>query len=242
MANNLEYVESIRLATSGTLAVDVGAYVGNFAFGLSRAVGRTGSVLALEPQPGAYRELLKTTAGRRVTALNAAASDHSGSARMTVPFDANHRPARQRASLATRSPAEVAQTVEVQLVRLDDVISSALPVSLLKIDADGHESQVLAGAQQTITQHRPALVVEIEQRCLGTSSTVADVVSPLLETGYECRCIGRGKRLFPWSEFDLETDQLRWVTPSGDLAPGYTTWYANNFVFTWRGRARETFA
>jgi FkbM family methyltransferase len=226
-----EYAESCRLAKPGTLAVDVGAYVGTFAIGLSKAVGRAGLVLALEPQPAVYRELVKATWGARVVALNVAASDRAGWAQLAVPFDAWNNRARQRGSLGPLTE-HVADSMRVRLARLDDLIGPSLPVSLLKIDVEGHESEALAGATETIAEHHPALVIEVEQRHLGPGKSVAEVIKPLLEAGYNCQFIGRGDRLLPWSEFDVEADQLRWLTEEGDLRPEHVNGYGNNFLFT----------
>jgi FkbM family methyltransferase len=221
-----EYAETVRLARPRTLAIDVGAYVGTFALGLAKAVGRDGAVLALEPQPDAFRELQMVTAGTQVRALNVAASDREGFASLGVPLDAASDPARQRASLGGDASA---RSWEVRLARLDDLVDGSMPVSVIKIDVEGHERQVLAGAERVLAGH-PALVIEIEQRHLGSSGTVQEVVESLLAKGYECRCIGRGNRVFPWRDFDLEADQLRWLV-DGEVAPRDLPQYTNNFVF-----------
>ena len=86
----------------------------------------------------------------------------------------------------------------------------------------------MAGAERILTEYRPALVVEIEQRHLGGSATVAEVVEGLLQRGYSCRCIGRGNKLFAWDDFDLNEDQSRWLR-DGEVIGRQQ--YTNNFVF-----------
>ena len=47
----------------------------------------------------------------------------------------------------------------VQTVRLDDVYSGV--PSIMKVDVEGHEFEVLLGAENTIKTHKPSLYVEI---------------------------------------------------------------------------------
>jgi hypothetical protein len=47
----------------------------------------------------------------------------------------------------------------VQLKRLDDVYKGT--PSVMKIDVEGHEMDVLKGAEETIRKHKPALIIEI---------------------------------------------------------------------------------
>jgi FkbM family methyltransferase len=208
----------------------VGAYIGVFALGLAKAVGPSGAVLALEPQPDVFRELVMATAGSRVRALNVAASDHKGVGVLGVSLDACFDPhARQGASLSGSGDGK---SWQVQLERLDDLVDASRPVSVMKIDVEGHEREVLAGAEGILTEHHPALVVEIEQRHLSTTSTVAEVVEDLLARGYDCHCIGRRNQVFPWGDFDLEKDQLQWLGADGkSLAVVDFEDYTNNFLF-----------
>lgn len=52
---------------------------------------------------------------------------------------------------------------------LDSYISNfKKPVSVIKIDVEGHEMEVLMGARKTIAQHRPFMLVEVWKRNLET--------------------------------------------------------------------------
>ncbi|AGL16327.1 FkbM family methyltransferase [Actinoplanes sp. N902-109] len=219
-----------HLATPGSLAVDVGASVGNFTRALVRAVGRDGHVLALEANPQVYEELRRSTWSSHVTALNLAASDDAGWARLSIPLD-GAVPAGQLSTLEAPDGRAALHTT-VRRIRLDDLIGAARPVSLLKIDVEGHESAVLAGAVETIERWRPAVVAEIEQRHLN-GRTVADVAGALLAHGYTAWGL-RGRSLLPWAEFDQHRHQQQWLsTPDGGGLSRITAphEYVNNFVF-----------
>jgi len=53
----------------------------------------------------------------------------------------------------------VVTEVNVQCEKLDDIYNGV--PSLIKIDVEGHELQVLKGATDTIKNHRPTIIIEI---------------------------------------------------------------------------------
>ena len=57
------------------------------------------------------------------------------------------------------------EAVSVDVVRLDDhVARTGVTPTILKIDVETHEPEVLAGARDTIATHRPWIVVEVLRR------------------------------------------------------------------------------
>jgi Met-10+ like-protein len=84
------------LTGPGVTALDVGAHIGIFALVAARGVGPGGRVWAIEPNPQAFHYLehnLRANGIANVTALETAASDHSGQAVLSVPAgDRTQRP------------------------------------------------------------------------------------------------------------------------------------------------------
>jgi FkbM family methyltransferase len=205
--------------------------VGNYTRALAKAVGRRGRVLAVEPSPVVFEELIRSTWAARVAALNLAASSEPGWAQLSVPVDLRGNTQDQLATLEQRDH-RLTRVVPVRRVRLDDLIGADRPVSLIKIDVEGHESDVLLGATETLDRHRPSLVIEIEQRHL-VGRSVADVVSWLVDRRYACFGL-RERALLPWSEFDVDRDQSQWVRAREPFGPTVLTdarRYVNNFAF-----------
>lgn len=139
--------------------VDVGANIGVYTVLASAAIGAT--TYAFEPSPASFRWLQDNVAlnniGGRVVLHRAAAGPEAGQTRLSSgdTHSMNH---------VLRDDA-VDSGVVVTVVRLDDVLADASP-TLLKIDTEGFESAVLAGAQDTLAN--PSLrAIIIELRGLG---------------------------------------------------------------------------
>jgi FkbM family methyltransferase len=148
-----------HLIRPGDRCVDVGANVGVHAVRLARLTGQDGEVIAIEPDPDVVRRTQRniTLNGlANVRVISAAASDLSGEMRLYRPGPGDTN--RARASLH-HHPYLTGVTTTVPVVTVDDVCAGA-PVSLIKIDVEGHEAAVLRGAAGTIARHTPSLVFE----------------------------------------------------------------------------------
>jgi len=218
------------LSEPGSRVLDVGANVGTFSLAMSKAVGRAGQVLALEPNPTVFCELERSLWRSNVKPICAAASDHVGSALLSMPLDAAGG---ARDLLGTlESKYGDGEQVKVELVTVDGLISSTTPAtSLIKIDVEGHELEVLSGAEGLIVRDFPAVVMEIEDRHLAQGRQVEDVVHWMLSRGYVCAGL-QGKGLLPWSQFDVDRDQRQWLLNGVSDEPNLgRAEYVNNFVF-----------
>lgn len=135
--------------------VDVGAHKGLILDTLLRQAPR-GKGFAFEPLPHLYKKLL-TKYRNRVSLHDCALSDTIGEADFF--FNVN-RPAvsgfRQR--IFDESP-EV-QILQVKVDTLDNAISDAIPIRLIKIDVEGAELCVLKGAERILKTNRPIVLFE----------------------------------------------------------------------------------
>jgi FkbM family methyltransferase len=148
----LEMLE--RFVSSGDWVIDVGANVGHYTARLSKLVGPAGRVIAFEPVPRTF-ELLTANARQfphsNVTLMNVALLDAASIAAMEVPSGEGG------AYLAHLSRRDTG--LNVLCLRLD-ALALPHPVSLVKIDAEGHEPAVLCGMTSLLKRDRPALIVE----------------------------------------------------------------------------------
>ena len=144
------------LASEGDVAVDVGAHVGAFTVPLARRVGPAGLVVAIEPTPRTAGVLRRTLAlnglTERVTLHECAAGAAEGRARLELAAIGSHN---SLLSLGT----EAVGTVEVAVRPLDALIPAGCQISVLKIDAEGLELEVLRGAARLLQDSPRAGVI-----------------------------------------------------------------------------------
>lgn len=176
----------VRFCAPGTAVIDVGANIGELTAPLAQAVGAEGICLAVEPIPFLADALRRTAFANGldwIEVLQCAASADAGSANLELRYS-DGKLLDSGGSHLVESAA--AGTVQVATERLDDMVRrsriGARRVSLIKVDVEGHELQVLRGAGETLRQHRPALAIEIGNE---TPAARAEMVALLQGHGYE---------------------------------------------------------
>ncbi|MDJ1130596.1 FkbM family methyltransferase [Streptomyces iconiensis] len=178
----------------GGTAVDIGGWYGPWTRRLARRADR---VVTIEPVPHLARHL-RATAPPNAEILQAAASDHSGTATLWLPPDG--RGDRGVSSLVRREVHDT--TLDVPCLPLDEL--GLTDVTLLKIDVDGSELAVLHGAEATVKREQPALFIELELRI----QPLAPVLSLLSALGYEGWVLP-ARDWTPLADFDLAAHQRR---------------------------------
>jgi FkbM family methyltransferase len=144
-----------RLVEPGMTVVDVGASLGYYTRLCAGLVGRTGHVHAFEPHPVSLA-LLRNNVRRCPNVTVHAAAAHSADTTLTLYGGRSGVHSLWRSSLDTvRDDA-----FEVQAVRLDSVLHGR-PVDLVKIDAEAHEPEVIAGMSELI-ETQPGLAIILE--------------------------------------------------------------------------------
>ena len=147
----------LQVVEVGMTVVEVGANIGAHTLPIARACS-PGRLYAFEPQRRVFQVLCANLALNdidNVTAFQQACGLEAGEV-VVPPLD---YAARENFGAISMLPAEAeAEGERVPLVRLDDL---ALPAcGLIKVDVEGLEVDVLAGAAQTIARTRPILSVE----------------------------------------------------------------------------------
>jgi FkbM family methyltransferase len=169
----------------GMTFVDVGANVGYYtALAARQVAGRGGRVIAFEPSPYAFDKLNSMALNNKlehVTAVHAGLSDEAGQRRLYlgVGFN-NHSP--------TMVAHENATVTEIVVVSLDDEMErlGIERIDLIKIDVEGHEPKVLAGAKRLLSEGRIRMILcEFNEHWLCKSgSSPSRLADTLREAGF----------------------------------------------------------
>lgn len=134
--------------------VDVGANKGQFTTAVLK-LKPSAQVLAVEPQPECC-ELLRKLWSRRTNVVLKQCAVGSTKGEVTFNVYADDvassvlNPASQIQSHYSGQGMQVAQHIQVELQTLDSLVPAGKAVSLLKIDVQGYEAQVLAGAADVL--------------------------------------------------------------------------------------------
>jgi FkbM family methyltransferase len=168
----------LHLLRSGDLFVDIGANVGIYTVLAAGAVGAT--AVAIEPVPDTFGKLL---ANLRANDLDGRVQPHNiglGRAASTLRFTTD----RDTMNHVITDEAWAGPSTEVPVQTLDAVLGSQTPV-LLKIDVEGWESEVLAGAEATLRQPTLlALIVEMNGQDAALNPNEQAVHDCLLRHGF----------------------------------------------------------
>jgi FkbM family methyltransferase len=168
----------------GMTVYDLGANVGFISMIAARLVGPDGRVVSFEPLPANVRQIKHNAALNgfsHVTVFEAALGREDGQA----CFDVTDFPTTGRLHNEKKIHEEKTSELTVIVRQLDSVLAEIgiQQPDIIKMDVEGAEVDVLAGAYQTLAQARPLLLIELH----GTNDAVAQA---LAEQGYEVRCLG----------------------------------------------------
>ena len=174
ISNEPEYKLLDKLMCPGDWVVDIGANVGHYTKRFSELVGAHGRVIAFEPVPTTFFLLSANTQlfpFQNVTLINSAVSDKLDIVRMSIPIFTSGLSNYYQAHISSDKNSAVA----VLTMSLDSM-EITRKISLIKIDAEGHEAFVLAGMRKLIEKWHPILIVETNSK---------EVIAGLESSGYE---------------------------------------------------------
>ena len=173
-----------NLVRPGDTCIDIGAQKGYISLLMAKLVGPAGHVVAFEPD-ARCAEALKSHLARNsfnnVTVLGYALGDRESTCTFVLS---------RQLGWSSRFPNELARTAAlsettVQVRRLDDVlcenrIGPADRIRFIKIDVEGSEPLVLAGAQRTLQTYRPTLSIEVNRASLRAGGFSVESIEDLL--------------------------------------------------------------
>ena len=197
----------------GRAAIDVGANKGVYTHYLSRIATH---VHAFEPNPKMHRILCRALPANVTTYTCALSDQNDGTAEMIVPIYGGYF-SNATASLNTRKKDRKHGVFSVQTRTLDSF--GFTNIGFIKIDVEGFEKTVLAGARELIARERPVIQVELEED--HTGEPIESCLAFMDQFSMDGFFVRDGK-LHPLSAFDPDDDHRQRLRKTG---------YINNFIF-----------
>jgi FkbM family methyltransferase len=145
--------------------IDIGANVGSYTL---LASATSAMVTSFEPIPYTYRSLIMNiklnNIENNINSFNLGISNESTILKFTSNLDTvNH----------VYSKSDFGPFIEVEVMKLDEIMQNAIPPALMKIDVEGHELNVLLGAQ-SILSNKNLLAIIIETNSSGLRFNIKD--------------------------------------------------------------------
>lgn len=165
----------------GMTVLDIGANVGVYTFSAAQQVGAQGRVIAIEPYApcvNCLHETKKLNEFDWVKIYEGAASSRSGMASLQI------YPASELNEIIPDSDVNSAHVQSVNCITLDELMfrEDLSRVDFIKLDAEGHELDILAGASKMIAVFQPTILYENIAGSKGSNLAVANTLHAL---GYQ---------------------------------------------------------
>ncbi|MEL6275313.1 MAG: FkbM family methyltransferase, partial [Bacteroidota bacterium] len=161
----------VQFISPGDFVIDIGAHTGDTTVPMAIATGKKGKILALEPNPYVCKILaenarLNPEAGKIIPLQKAATQDEG---QFTFHYS--------DASFCNGGYLEKIKnqrhnhnyTLEVEGINLQDYLLKEYPselerLSLIKVDAEGYDKEILKTLPDIISQYQPTILVECYKR------------------------------------------------------------------------------
>ena len=147
------------LCDTAQTAIDIGANMGVYSYFMKKF---SRQVIAFEPNIDLWNDLHRLL-GPDVHIEGAALSDRMGSSTMRLDHtNTGVATIEEKNDLSCVRDKSIVVERVVEIRTLDSFQFS--DIAIIKIDVEGHEEAVVAGAEQTIRRCRPSLLIESEER------------------------------------------------------------------------------
>jgi FkbM family methyltransferase len=160
------------------ICVDVGCHAGSILEMMMRYASN-GQFYAFEPIPHLFSRLTKRFGNPRVHIFDIALSDKEG--RSTFNYVVSNPGYSGLKKRHYDRPCEVDREITVRTDLLDNIIDEGSCVSLIKIDVEGGEYQVLRGGRNIIARSRPVVIFEHGIRAAGVYGTTPQHIYEFFE-------------------------------------------------------------
>lgn len=179
-------------AKPGSVVADIGAHIGTLTIVMANRVGKNGYVHAFEPQKKIFRELVANAVLNnlqdRIGLHHYAIGDAHKLIEMHIVDDKNE------SGIGIVNVGEGGMLGQLAEMRTLDSFNLK-NVSLIKIDVEGGEDEVIDGMTKTVQENRPVIIIEIqgghpwESASPEIRETITHTKQKLIDLGYSVSLI-----------------------------------------------------
>ncbi len=170
------------LPPKGTF-MDIGANMGLYSLLASRTAGPEGTVYCFEPLEKNYKMLKNNIAINRLSNIHSEKLAIGEKNKTTTLYYDDQE---KNQGMATTRYIKDAYREEITMVSLDEYVNNHAisRIHLIKIDIEGSEYAALLGMRNTLSAHRPAIIIEILDSQTG-SANATRIHALLHDMGYQ---------------------------------------------------------
>jgi len=161
--------------------IDVGANIGQTSLKLSKLISPSNTIWAFEPDRSNYQKLvynIQLNGISNILPFNVGLGSYLHTAAMEPEIPGNRG--------GCRIIEDLAHAARIQIITIDEFVKQHnCQVSLIKMDVEGYEYEVVKGAAATIATQHPMLFVELDDDHLKRQgSSARELVEFLIGQGY----------------------------------------------------------
>lgn len=197
---DLFYTNMAPLIAKDGIVIDIGGHAGQFSKLFSKYLGTQGYVYSFEPGHYALSILRKVKSIKRLNNLEIvpkALGARREEAQLHIPVKKSGSLGFGLSSIA-RPEDNNRKTVrhKIEIITLDDFVDDKKlqRLDFIKIDIEGGEYDFLKGAEKTLEQFRPAILMEINGQALARhNANPQDIDQFMRDLGYESYILQQGE-------------------------------------------------
>lgn len=213
---NIKYIK--KFTRNKGRAIDIGVNIGIFSYFLANNFE---IVESFEPLDFMTKKLKDYSYFKKnINIYNVALSNNNSVSDFYIPYLISTNQLNYGLS-SLIDPGGKREVIKIELKNLDSY--NFKKVDFIKIDVEGSEYSVLKGAFNTITNNKPTILIEIEQRHL-INTSIAEIIDYILSFGYDGFFI-ENEQIIEIKNFNYELHQKPYLNNI------YSKLYINNFWF-----------
>jgi FkbM family methyltransferase len=183
-----------NIIEKGAYCADIGAHLGYYTLELSRLVGASGKVIAIEPMPkfnGTLDRLLRRKKAANVDLLQVALGGEGEYVEMGIPQVGKMKKFAYARVMKYSEQYQYIESVKVKNESGDHLFRDLPRLDFIKCDVEGLEVPVFSSMLETLSAHHPILLCELVDK--SERIRFYEMVSPL---GYQAYRLEKGRLLF----------------------------------------------